>query len=147
MKPTITYVLVADGAQAKIFEHLGPGKGLKAREDLIFSQDRLKASDIMSDRQGRTNTGVGRAAIDHGTDPVDQRERSFVTNLAGMLDDEQKKGGFSRLVIAADPTSLGHLRQAMSQAVRDTVLAELPKDLTGLPTLQLEKHFAEVLAV
>lgn len=147
MKPTVTFVLVADGAEAKVFEHLGPGKGLKARQDLIFSQDHLKAGDIMADRQGRTRTGVGRAAIDYGTDPVDERERSFVTDIAGILDAELKKGSFARLVVAADPTSLGHLRAAMSAPLRDTILAELPKDLTKLPTPQLEQHFADVLAV
>ena len=28
MKPTVTWILLADGAQAKVFEHSGPGTGL-----------------------------------------------------------------------------------------------------------------------
>ena len=31
MKPKVTWVLIADGAHAKLFENGGPGKGLVAR--------------------------------------------------------------------------------------------------------------------
>ena len=44
MKPVVTWVLVADGNQAKVFEHGGPGKGLTAVEGLQFEQEALKAS-------------------------------------------------------------------------------------------------------
>ena len=48
------------------------------------------------------------------TDPVDHRETEFVKSLAQMLDREQQKGAFDRLVIAASPIALGDIRKAIS---------------------------------
>ena len=59
MKPTVTWVLLADGAQAKVFEHAGPGSGLTPVDDLAFEEEPLKAQDIMADRPGRTFSSVG----------------------------------------------------------------------------------------
>jgi len=57
----------------------------------------------------------------------------------------RRRDAIERLIIAAAPTALGDLRPALTPAVREVVIAELPKDLTNLPTPQLEKHFAELL--
>ena len=34
MKAKVTWIVIADGNQAKVFEHDGPGKGLRALKDL-----------------------------------------------------------------------------------------------------------------
>ena len=149
MKPTITWIVVADGDQAKIFEHDGPGKGLKAVKDMQFDQAHLKASDINTDRPGRTgNAGApgSRSAID-GSDPVQQRERKFVERLAEILDEQHQAGNFQRLIIAAAPTALGDIRPALTAGVKSTIIAELPKDLTNLPTIKLAEHFDGLVAV
>ncbi len=149
MKPTITWIVVADGDQAKIFEHDGPGKGLKAVKDMQFDQAHLKASDINTDRPGRTgNAGApgSRSAID-GSDPVQQRERKFVVRLAEILDEQHTAGNFQRLIIAAAPTALGDIRPALTAGVKSTIIAELPKDLTNLPTIKLAEHFDGLVAV
>ena len=39
MKKTVTWVLIADGAQARVLENTGPGKGLRQVEGLDFSID------------------------------------------------------------------------------------------------------------
>ncbi len=55
MKPIVTWIVVADGDQAKIFAHDGPGKGLQALPDLnLFEQDALQAREIMADKPGRS---------------------------------------------------------------------------------------------
>lgn len=151
MKPTITWIVVADGDQAKIFEHDGPGKGLRAIKDLQLEQAHLKAGDIMADRPGRASSparGPGsRSAVDYRTDPVEVRERRFVERLAAVLDEKHNEGAFERLVIAAAPAALGDLRPALSDGVRATIIAELPKDLTNLPTAKLAEHFDGLIAV
>ena len=150
MKAKVTWILIADGATAKVFEHLGPGKGLRAVDDLMFEQEPLKASEIMADKPGRSyssGSANGRSAIEYSSDPVAVRERRFVENVAGELDRKLQQHAFSRLIVAAAPTALGDLRPAFSKGVKDTILAELPKDLTHIPTLQLESHFAGLLPV
>lgn len=148
MKPTVTWVLVADGAQAQVFEHGGPGKGLTPVKGLHFEQEPLRARDINSDRPGR-QMGRGPSAKSgmEQSDPVQHREELFVKNVADQLETMHQQGRFHRLIIAAAPTALGDLRPALSDRVKKTIIAELPKDLTNVPQPQLDRHFAELLPV
>ena len=150
MKPTVIWIVLADGDQAKVFENDGPGKGLHAIRELAMEQDHLAAHDIMADRPGRASNPAGpnsRAAVDYRTDPVDLRERRFLERLARTLADRQADGAYDRLIIVAPPRALGELRPALSDSVRGAILAELPKDLTNTPTDQLGAHLSDVLAI
>jgi protein required for attachment to host cells len=150
MKPTRTWIVIADGDRAKIFEHGGPGKGLRPVKDLSLEQEHLRAGEIMADKPGRAAAGTApgsRAAMEYHTDPVEVRERRFVERLADVLEKKRAEGAFERLVIAAAPAALGDLRPALSEEVRNTILAELPKDLTNIPVPKLAEHFEGLIAV
>ncbi|RYE83328.1 MAG: host attachment protein [Hyphomicrobiales bacterium] len=148
MKATVTWVLVANGAQAQVFEHGGPGKGLIPVKGLHFEQEPLRAQDINTDRPGRHfGGGAGsRSGMEDG-DPVGVREERFVKSVAEQLEVLRQQGRFERLIIAAAPTALGDIRPALSDGVKQTIVAELPKDLTNVPTAQLAKHFDQLLAI
>jgi protein required for attachment to host cells len=150
MKPTVTWIVIADGNQAKVFEHGGPGKGLRLLTDLLFEQEPLKAQEIMADKPGRSFSSFGpgsRSSMEYSSDPVAVRERKFVEHLAAVLNQKRQEHRFDRLVIAAAPAALGDIRPALSDDVRDTILAEMPKDLTNVPTLKLAEHFDGLIAV
>lgn len=148
MKKTVTWVLIADGAQARVLENTGPGKGLKLVEGLDFAIEPLQAQDIVSDRPGSKSGGgsQSRGGMEPRTDPVAHRETEFVKSLAAMLNRKQQSGAFDRLVIAAAPIALGDIRKAISPAVQKVVIAELNKDLTNLPTDKLDAHLDGILA-
>ena len=143
MKPKVTWILIADGAQAKVFEH-AQGKRLRPIEDLQFEQAHLQAREIMADKPGRGNSPAG-GSMEYSSDPVAVRERRFVENVAEQLEKKHQEHAFERLIVAASPTALGNLRPAFSKALRETIVAELPKDLTNTPQAQLDAHFEEVL--
>lgn len=147
MKAKVTWILIADGATAKVFEHTKPGKGLQTVEGLMFEQTPLKAGEIMADRPGRSfsSVGHGRSAMEPSSDPVAVRERRFVETVAEELERQHQQRAFDQLIVAAAPTALGDLRPALSKGLRDTIVAELPKDLTNLPTAQLGRHFEDLL--
>lgn len=148
MKATVTWILVADGAQAKVFEHNGTGKGLSAVKDLQFEQEPLRSQDINTDRPGRRfDSGPNHRSGVEESDPAQLRETRFVKDVADRLEQSQQEGRFERLIVAAAPTALGDLRQAFGDKIKQTIVAELPKDLTNVPMPQLGKHFEEVLAV
>lgn len=149
MKPVVTWIVIADGTQARVFENGGPGKGLTPVDGLRLEEEALKTSEIMSDRQGRSfsSVGPGRSAIEPRTDPVEYRETEFARRVAALLDEKFAEHAFKRLVIAAAPTTLGYLRKALSAGTRGAILAELPKDLTNTPRQHLDKQFADVLAL
>lgn len=149
MKPIVTWVLVTNGGQARILENAGPGKGLAPLKGLAFEDAHLKAQDIVTDRPGRgfASTGSGRSAMEPKTDPVEHREAEFVRSVADVLDTKRSEGAYDRLIIAAAPTALGDLRPVLSEPVRKSIMAELPKDLTNIPTADLPRHFDGILAL
>lgn len=144
MKKTVTWILIADGTQARVLEHSGPGKGLASVKDLDWSIPALQSRDIDSDGYGRGPTG---GAMSSGNDASKHREAEFVKSVADVIDTKAKEGAFDRLVIAAAPIALGNLRKALSDHAKKTVVAELDKDLTNVPTAQLTKHFDGIVAV
>jgi protein required for attachment to host cells len=147
MKPTITWVLIADGAEAKVFENAGPGKGLQPIKELHFKEEPLRASEMVADRSGSGIGSQGRGGLAPSSDPVAERERRFLEQVAERLERKHAEGAFDRLIIAAAPAALGDLRPALSKTMQKTIMAELPKDLTNVPNPQLEKHFEELLPV
>lgn len=148
MKAIVTWVLVADGAQAQVFEHGGPGKGLNPVKELHFEQEPLKAQEINSDRPGRHYSGgVGARSGMEDSDPVAVREERFIRGVAEQLETMRVRGRFDRLIIAAAPAALGDIRPALSDGVKETIVAELPKNLTNVPTTQLVRHFEQLLAI
>ncbi|MEX0627924.1 MAG: host attachment protein [Cucumibacter sp.] len=149
MKPIVTWILIADGARARVLENTGPGKGLREVEGFEFADARLRARDIMADRAGRSFASVGhsRSAMESPTDPVDKREADFARSLAVMLEKQRRVGAFDRLILVAAPNALGDLRASLTPRVRAIVYAELSKDLTKVPNAEMAKHLEGVLAV
>jgi protein required for attachment to host cells len=149
MKPTVTWIVVADGARARAFENRGPGKGLVPISGFNLDEPHLRDRDIEADKPGRaySSVGYGRSAMEPPTDPSDYREAIFARKLAGMLRARFENGAFDRLILAADPTALGNLREALNAELDKTIMAELPKDLTKVPLNDLPKHFDGMLAI
>ena len=149
MKTSVTWVVVADGTQAKVFAHKGAGTGLSPVPDLMFEDEVKKAGDIMADRPGRSfsSGSDSRSAMEYSTDPVEVREERFVREVTEALERGHQQSAFNRLVIAAAPAALGTFRKLMSDQLKDSVVAELPKNLTKLPTPEIESHLDGILAM
>jgi len=148
MKPTRTWILIADGAHARILQNAGPGKGLQALEGRVWHGDHAATHELMTDRTGRafSSTGPARSAIEPHSDPHRQLKRNFVHRLADALSDRWRDRAYDRLVLVAAPSALGDLRAALSPEVRTAVVAEVPKDLTKTPDAAVAEHLKDVLA-
>jgi protein required for attachment to host cells len=149
MKKIITWILIANGTQARVVEHGGPGKGIATVKGMEWSIEPLQSRDIDTDRPGRAHGSGGspRSAIEPQTDPAQYREAQFMRTIAAELDRQAQDGAFDRLVIAAAPIALGNLRKQLSDNVRKSVVAELDKDLTNMPTPNIDKHLDGIIAV
>jgi protein required for attachment to host cells len=148
MKVTRTWILIADGARARILFNDGPGKGLHALPGGVFHGDHASTHEIMSDRTGRTfsSTGPARAAIEAHSDPHRELKRNFAHRLADALAEGWRNRAYDRLIIVAAPSALGDLRPALSPEVRTKVTAEVAKDLTKTPDAAVAQHLKDVLA-
>jgi protein required for attachment to host cells len=142
----ITWILIADGAQARVFEHTGPGKGLVPVKGFSMDGERQNAREVPAERSGRGGNGIG-GSVESRANQVAQRESDFVRAVADKLNRHRYDGDFQRLVIAAAPVALGDMRPHLSEDVKKVILAELPKDLTNIPTAKLGSHFEDLLAV
>jgi len=150
MKATTTWILIADGAHARLFANLGPGKGIEAVQGGVMEGDHRPDHELVRDGLARTfESGAVdmRHAIAPKQDPHRELKRTFASHLAAILDQRLAEKAYDRLVIVAPPSALGDLRAALSEHVKPLVCAELNKDLVKTPTAELPQHLAEVLAV
>lgn len=149
MKRIRTWILVADGARARIVLNDGPGRGVKPGPNKEFYGHNAPDREIVTDRPGRAfdSAGQGRHAMEPRSDPHEQAQRHFHHELAAYLDAAAKRNAYDRLIIVAPPRALGHLRAELSNAVRAKVTGELNKDLTHVPIHELANHLGSVMAV
>jgi protein required for attachment to host cells len=146
--PTTTWVLIADGARARLLAQGRPFDPLKPaldQEELTGSTAQSK--EIGTDRPGRSfdSAGQGRHAMAPPTDPQRYAKFSFARELAERLEDAVHEGRFDRLVLVAAPKTLGDLRELLPAPVKARVVAEIDKDLTHVPARELRKHLGSVL--
>lgn len=130
-----TWVVVADGARARILEALGVGAGLRQIENGVMAGSRELASEIGSDRPGRSYESVGgqHHAVEPHTPVRESLERAFIEAVIDRLVEAKKGGQFDRLVFAAAPHALGTFRALAPAALQQKVVGTLDKDLTREP--------------
>jgi protein required for attachment to host cells len=149
MRPVNTWILIADGAHARLFVNDGVGKGIAPALDEEFIGVNLPSREIASDRPGRTFDSYGpqRHAMEPPTDPRRYERIAFARALAGRLEEARKAGVFERLVVVAPPEALGDLRGEFSKPLQDMVSGELAKNLIKVPIHELPEHLGAVLAL
>jgi protein required for attachment to host cells len=149
MKPTKTWILIADGARARILLNEGPGKGVAPLEGGTFESAHDATRDLGDGKPGRTfeSANTARHAYEPRTDPHRELKRDFAVELAAMLDQRLLEKDYDRVILVAPPKMLGDLRGALTDAVRAVLYAELDKDLTKTPVKELPGHLGAVLAV
>lgn len=147
MKPTTTWIVIADGARARIMQNNGPGKGVEPVKDLVFEGDHSPSIDIQADKPGRSFDSVGNArhAMTPTSDAHDELKAKFVKQIASALED--RLDAYNRLILVAPPKALGLLRKSLPAPVVNKVKGELGKDLTQLPNAELPPHLDGLLAV
>jgi protein required for attachment to host cells len=131
-------VLVADQSEARLFD-LGPQRALEFVGRLADPLAHLHDRDLVSDRPGRKfdhaplTAGRRGATAHHSTGgehaPRRHEAETFARRIAAELERTHGRGEFEGLIVMSGPAFLGLLRQALPEAIRSTVLAEVAKDL------------------
>lgn len=142
MKKQVTWILVADGGQAKTYLAASKDEIELLNETAIPNPP---SRDIVSDRPGRTfdSKGAGRHAKEPPSDAHDRLETDFIHSVAEQIDAAFKRNEFDRLVVVAAPKALGDLRAAYSKQLAQAVSNEIPKDVTNLSTLDLREFMRQ----
>jgi protein required for attachment to host cells len=137
MKKQTTWILVADGGQAKTFLAASKHKIELLSETAIANPP---SRDINSDRPGRTfdSKGAGRHAKEPPSDAHDRLETDFIRSVAVQIDAAHEQKAFDKLIVVAAPKALGDLRAAYSKRLAQAVSSEIPKDVTNLSPAELQ---------
>ena len=142
MKTPKTWILIADGARARLVEKQGPGGTLVPVGSAAFAASHAPSRDFGTDKPGRTHdrSGTRQTAMEPRQDWHTFEKEKFATDMAHLLDREAERDAFDRLVLVAPPKTLGVLRDQLGADARGRVVAELGKDLTHLTDHELVPH-------
>jgi len=144
------WILVADSGRARIFTADTPSSPLEELEDIAHTEGRLHDREITSDLPGRmrhaSSAGnVGGHAYDPSSDPKKHEARNFAHSIAQHLEEALNENKFEQLVVIAEPSFLGMLRNNLSEQVKKTVCLELDKSITTHSAADIRGHLPTYL--
>ncbi len=118
--PSNALAVVADGGKARMFHNSGHGQEVRLHEDA-----HLTPRDVANEAPS-------------GSCPEEQAPRqtdegTFTKQLVRRLKAMRQQGACDHLVLAADPQTLGQMRDAMSTAVAGSIVFSMVKDLANHP--------------
>ncbi len=141
-----TWVLVTDSEKALFLRNETDGQNPFLVVVTKQTQDNPPTREQAANCPGRSDDGPSthRSAV-QDTDWHALAKHRFASDLADILYERVYKGAFERLVIVADPATLGSLREELHKEVSDTIVGEVDKTLTNHPLDEIEKIVKEAL--
>lgn len=130
--PANAHVAIANGEKFLLLRNAG--KGLEPKLERVDELDLLLTN---------FSAGVRRqdpAGQRSGSSDID--ELAHGAAIADWLNDRALKGELGDIVVAADPRTLGQIRQHYHKETRSRLVGEVNKDLTNLPIPDIERTLA-----
>jgi protein required for attachment to host cells len=126
--PKGTVFAIADGEQFKLFRN----EGTEADPD-------LKGLPVPELEETNFSTGIRR--IPNTGNPGDDQleEDAHAIAVTEWLNDEAIAGRLKKVVIIADPRSLGEMRKKYHQKLKDALICDLDRTLTNVTTDEIVK--------
>lgn len=140
-----TWVLIANGSEARLFEKKNDPTLLSLIKEFSHQESRDKGNELASDRPGHFNGEISKAA--HGsfteaTSPKQYEAERFAKILSDELDAARNKNRFKNLIVVSSPHFHGLLNRHMNENVAKMVDKHIEKDYTALKAEELlEKIF------
>ena len=137
-----TWIIVADGSRARLFESSGSSSDIHETENLTHPESRLHEQTLTSDLPGRAfdSTGEGRHAMGSKAEPKKHEIEEFARQIASHLDKARSDNKFKQLIVIAAPSILGELRNTLSAETKKLIRTEIDKDLTQHSIDDIQKH-------
>lgn len=141
-----TYILVADSCRARIFTAETPSSPLEEIEALAHTEGRLHDRELTSDLPGKIK-GDGKMghAFEQPTDPKKHGAQNFAHHIAHYLEEAHNEVEFGQLLIIAEPSFLGLLRNQLPEQIKKLVRFELDKNITTHSVDDIRSHLPTFL--
>lgn len=148
IKKKRTWLVIADGAHARIFENNGPTDGLRAVVDAESEASRTPTREQGTGKPGRGfASGEARHAFSDPADWHEQAKDNFVRDISARINKAAEKDSFDQLVVAAPPKALGGFRDALGDKAKSRIVSEIVKDLTNVAPHDLPKHLDGIITI
>jgi|CXWL01.1.fsa_nt_gi protein required for attachment to host cells len=163
---TVTWVLVADGRRAQVYERkilekripIGGSEGqTHYKESLLHELLPVDGMAWEAESQeiyetGRNATGMvfesASSARSMSEPHVDVRKKiksHLVEDIARKLNEATAKKEFTDIVLVAPDRILGELKKHLNADAKKAIVAELPKDFTHYKGDDLVKHLGDIV--
>jgi len=142
----ITWILVANASLAKLYENLGPNKGLKLIKELIHPESRQKNGELVSDRSGAmAMTGSGGGSMQPQTMPKQHEAKVFAQEIAQALYQGRTSNAFKRAIVVAPPAFMGLLNAVIDGPTAQLITDRFEKDYTKTPENELGERLGSTI--
>lgn len=138
-----TMVLVADGRKALFFRNKGDAEYPNLEAELVEQKDNPSHLDQASDKAGQASSSGTASGTMGENDYHELEEQRFASEIADMLKRRALANDYEKLIVVAPPTALGEIRKHYHKEVKDRLVGEVAKDLTGHPVPEIEKIIAQ----
>lgn len=123
--PTGTWIMVADGAEARLFHNVGSATKVSLKQVKL-----LKPRDLLDEGPaGRRPPESDQQATDEAT---------FAKQLAQQLNAAALKSEYEHLVLMADPQTLGQIRPQLHKEAQRRIVMEVAKTFTNAPVEDIQ---------
>lgn len=147
MMPKTTWIVVADGAHARIAAWSRAEERLVTAKPYDFAAPHAPNCKFVSDRPGAfADRGPGAHAYTPKHERREYEKIAFTRDVAAVIDAAAEAEEFDRLVLVAPPPTLGRLRTMLHAKARRRVTKQVAKDLVRLSLPQLERQLAPIVA-
>ncbi|MEO8746092.1 MAG: host attachment family protein [Rhodanobacter sp.] len=126
--PTGAWVVVADGAHARLFHNVGKQNALQLKQAELMEPDMVD-----EEAQGPSGHRPPEAS------PEQLDEATFAKQLVHRLNAAALKQEFDHWFLIADPKTLGEMRPQLHVETSKRLCGELAKTLTNTPLEDIEK--------
>lgn len=142
-----TWILVADGAHARIFNTTTATSALTEIESIDHPETQQREQALTSDLPGRQAGGSkgGHHSVESQTAPKEYEGIKFARELCRHLESAHNEQKFRQLIVIAAPSFLGCLRDEMSDNISKVVVFELDKDIVKLDNRAIRQHLPAIL--
>lgn len=137
-----TWVLVADGAKARLFAIAEKDNSIVEIEDRLNPEGTASGRELSRDRPPSTHDrfGHGRHNIEPHTGLRQKSAEVFARELNDALERGRLDHRYRKVVLIAPAHFLGTLNAALNKHVHACVIAELPKNLTQADAQTILAH-------
>jgi protein required for attachment to host cells len=142
-----TWIVVADGAQARILLNTGRTTGVQQVPHTVFHDAHEASHELGTEPPPRVQEshGSARHAIEPRSDPHEQRKEQFLLKLSRFLNEARRTKEFESLIVIAPAHALGSLRDHLSEDASKSVIAEFVHDYSHQDNETIYKHVKDSL--